>query len=240
MDMSIIIPAYNEAGNLEALVSEVARTTAMLPVCEIIVVDDCSNDGSQGILAALQKEFPQLRLLQHAQRGGQSAALWTGALRARGELIVTLDGDGQNDPADIAALFNVYQERGGANGHTLVAGQRKRRHDSFVRRLSSRVANTARAAMLNDGVRDTGCSLKLFRRQDFVALPFFNHLHRFIPALMKARGAEILLIEVGHRPRLHGLSKYGLWDRLWVGIADLFGVRWLLSRLKPLTESTER
>jgi dolichol-phosphate mannosyltransferase len=141
---------------------------------------------------------------------------------------VTLDGDGQNDPADMAVLFRALAQ--GETGRAMVAGQRLKRRDTLVRRVSSRIANTVRALFLHDNVRDTGCSLKLFRRQDFLDLPFFNHIHRFIPALMKASGVAVVLVDVGHRPRQGGQSKYGVWDRLWVGFHDLIGVRWLLKR----------
>jgi dolichol-phosphate mannosyltransferase len=239
MDITIVIPAYNEADNLEILIREVTEATARLPMREILIVDDASNDATPDVLKALHEKFPLLRVLRHTKRSGQSTALWTGVRHARGELIVTMDGDGQNDPADVPQLHALYAERAGLNPRVLVAGQRRKRHDNLIRILSSRIANKARAAVLQDGVRDTGCSLKLFRKDDFLAIPFFNHLHRFIPAMMKAHGVEIVLIDVGHRPRLRGVSKYGFWDRLWVGIADIFGVRWLISRLKPVTGVVE-
>ncbi len=235
MNLSIVVPAFNEAENLESLVREIAKATAALPVAEIMIVDDCSDDDTAALLAKLKKEIPLLRYIRHVERSGQSTALWNGIARAKGILVVTLDGDGQNDPADIPLLFDQYKKQAGTDGRVLVAGQRRKRHDNLVRRLSSRGANFIRSSILRDGVRDTGCSLKLFRRDDFTALPFFNHLHRFIPALMKARGVQIVLVDVSHRPRLRGVSKYGFWDRLWVGIADLIGVRWLLFRLKPPT-----
>jgi dolichol-phosphate mannosyltransferase len=239
MEISIVIPAYNEAESLPLLIKETSDAVARLPVREILVVDDSSNDNTQTVLNGLAREYPLLRVLRHTRRSGQSTALWTGVRRARGDLIVTMDGDGQNDPADIAQLFAQYENHANNNPRTLVAGQRRKRHDNTVRRLSSRVANGVRSAVLRDGVRDTGCSLKLFRKNDFLDIPFFNHLHRFIPAMMKAQGAQIVLVDVGHRPRMRGVSKYGMWDRLWVGIADLFGVRWLTTRLKPATDVIE-
>lgn len=239
MGISVVIPVYNEADCIVPLVREIETAAKDWPLEEIVVVDDGSGDNTPAALNALKKTSPSLRVLTHKQRSGQSTALRTGITHARGELVVTLDGDGQNDPADIVKLYKAYQENATRNPRLLVAGQRAKRHDNLLRRLSSRVANKVRAFMLDDGVRDTGCSLKLFRRTDFVNLPFFNHIHRFIPALMKASGALIVLIDVSHRPRLRGVSKYGLWNRLWVGVADLFGVRWLLSRTKPLTEVTE-
>jgi dolichol-phosphate mannosyltransferase len=239
MEISIVIPAYNEVESLPPLVKETSDAVARLPVREILVVDDASTDGTRETLAELCKTYPLLRVLRHTRRSGQSTALWTGVRFARGELIVTMDGDGQNDPADIGLLYVEYMKYAEAKPQTLVAGQRRVRHDDNIRRLSSRVANTVRAFILQDGVRDTGCSLKLFRKADFLVIPFFNHLHRFIPAMLKAHGAHIVLVDVNHRPRLRGVSKYGLWDRLWVGIADLFGVRWLTARLKPETEVIE-
>jgi dolichol-phosphate mannosyltransferase len=239
MEISIVIPAYNEADSLPILIREITDAVTRLPVREILVIDDASSDNSREVLADLRKNFPLLRTLRHTRRSGQSTALWTGVRFARGELIVTMDGDGQNDPSDIPLLFTEYSRYTESAPQTLVAGQRRKRHDDAIRRLSSRIANGARAAVLQDGVKDTGCSLKLFRKNDFLAMPFFNHIHRFIPAMMKAHGAHIVLVDVGHRPRLRGVSKYGLWDRLWVGIADIFGVRWLTSRLKPGTEIVE-
>jgi dolichol-phosphate mannosyltransferase len=150
-----------------------------------------------------------------------------------------MDGDGQNDPADIAALYVIYQQHETTTPRTLVAGQRLKRRDNVLRILSSRIANAVRGAVLHDGVRDTGCGLKLFRRDDFLELPFFDHLHRFIPALMRAKGVNIVLVDVAHRPRLLGQSKYGVWNRVWVGMADIFGVRWIIKRMKAPTGAYE-
>jgi dolichol-phosphate mannosyltransferase len=184
-------------------------------------------------LAALKPSVPHLRVLHHAVRSGQSTGIRTGVQQATGALIVTMDGDGQNDPADIAALYAIYRQHETSAPRTLVAGQRLKRQDNLVRILSSRIANGVRGAVLKDGVRDTGCGLKLFRRDDFLELPFFNHLHRYIPALMRAKGVNVVLVDVAHRPRTLGTSKYGVWNRVWVGIADMFGVRWIIGRLKP-------
>ncbi len=233
MTISIVIPAYNEAESIVPLVTEIAQATKSLPVKEIIVVDDGSTDTMVAALTALKLSVPQLRVLHHLARSGQSTAIRTGVQQATSPLIVTMDGDGQNDPADVAALYVIYQQHETANPRTLVAGQRLKRQDNLLRVFSSRVANGVRAAILNDGVRDTGCGLKLFRRDDFLELPFFNHLHRFIPVLMRAKGVNIVLVDVSHRPRTLGQSKYGVWNRVWVGIADMFGVRWIVGRLKP-------
>lgn len=239
MEISVIIPAYNEAENLEILINEVVTASAGLPLREIVVVDDASDDATWEVLRSLQRKFPSVRPLRHKQRSGQSTALRTGAQAARGMLLVTMDGDGQNDPADLPRLYKQYIASAMQNPRLLVAGQRAKRQDNLLRRFSSRGANKIRSALLKDGVRDTGCSLKLFRREDFLAIPFFDHLHRFIPAMMKMQGVEIVLVDVGHRPRLRGVSKYGFWDRLWVGIADLFGVRWLMARHKAPVEVIE-
>lgn len=240
MQVSIVIPALNEEDAIVPLLQEIAAATRGLPVSEIIVVDDGSTDRTAEVVVALKSSVPGLRLIRHKKRQGQSTAMLTGISRATGDVIVTLDGDGQNDPRDIGALIRAYQAAAAEDPRVLVAGQRKKRNDNTVRILSSRIANGARRAMLDDGVRDTGCSLKLFRREDFLELPFFNHIHRFIPAMMKAFGVRVVLMDVSHRPRERGVSKYGVWDRLWVGIADLFGVRWLIARHKRRAEAEER
>lgn len=237
MNISIVIPAFNEADSIVPLVTEIMETTGGLPVSEIIVVDDGSDDNMVAALKAM--DSPQLRVITHLTRSGQSTAIRTGVQKANGTLIVTLDGDGQNNPADIPALYKMYQDNAIRNPRTLVAGQRLKRQDDAIRLLSSRIANKIRAAILDDGVRDTGCGLKLFRRDDFLELPFFNHLHRFIPVLMKAKGVDIVLVDVSHRARTRGQSKYGVWNRLWVGIVDLFGVRWIVTRTKPPVEVKE-
>ena len=229
LTIAVVIPAFNEAESIVPLVTEIQAATRALPVTEIIVVDDGSDDGMRAALENHKASCPQLRVIRHLTRSGQSTGIRTGIQKATATLIVTMDGDGQNDPADIPAMFARYIN---AAPRTLVAGQRLKRQDNALRILSSRVANKVRAAILSDGVRDTGCGLKLFRREDFLELPFFNHIHRFIPVLMKAKGVEIVLVDVAHRARMKGQSKYGVWNRLWVGIADLFGVRWLVSRLK--------
>lgn len=241
MAVSVVIPVYNEMDCIGPLVEEIVGASGQFPLEEIVVVDDCSDDDTPRVLRDLKSKHSKLRVVRHNQRSGQSTGLWTGISAAKGELIVTLDGDGQNNPADIPQLYAEYLRAAAAGTrHILVAGQREKRNDNLIRILSSRGANKVRAFMLKDGVRDTGCSLKLFLRDDFTGLPFFNHLHRFIPAMMLARGVKIVLVDVSHRPRTRGVSKYGFWDRLWVGIADLFGVRWLVSRTKPAVKVTEQ
>jgi dolichol-phosphate mannosyltransferase len=237
--LSIVVPVFNEAESIGPLLREISVVANALPVEDVVIVDDGSSDQTAAAVIGMKSEVPGLRLVRHLSRRGQSMAIRTGISRARGDLIVTLDGDGQNNPADIPLLLEAYQRGATANPRLLVAGQRAKRHDNTVRKLSSRVANAVRSSILDDGVRDTGCSLKLFRREDFIALPFFNHIHRFIPALMKATGVEVILVDVSHRPRERGTSKYGLWDRLWVGIHDLIGVRWLIGRTLPRVDIEE-
>lgn len=240
MRLSIVVPVLNEAESIGPLLREISAVAASLPVEDVIIVDDGSTDQTARTVLDLKGQVPGLRLVRHLARRGQSTAIHTGISRARGDLIVTLDGDGQNNPADIPLLLEAYRQKTATGGpRVLVAGQRTKRQDTTVRRWSSRIANTVRAAILDDGVSDTGCSLKLFRREDFLALPFFNHIHRFIPALMKATGVEVILVGVSHRPRERGTSKYGLWDRLWVGIYDLMGVSWLIRRTPPRVDIEE-
>jgi dolichol-phosphate mannosyltransferase len=238
--ITIVVPVHNEADNIFPLMEKITEAAKTAPITEVIYVDDGSTDATPEKLSEAAAKHKMLRVLRHSVKSGQSAGLWTGISHARNGLIVTLDGDGQNDPADIALLYDAYQhafiERA---GRIMVAGQREKRHDSRVRRMSSRIANKVRSRMLSDGVRDTGCSLKLFTRDDFLMLPRMNHLHRFLPALMMREGVRVVLRDVSHSPRLHGASKYGTWDRLWVGIADLFGVRWLQSRAFCVTEISE-
>lgn len=227
---TVVIPAFNEEDCIGPLLREIVSAAEGLPVREIIVVDDGSSDKTAMRAMATGTAPLTLRIIRHGKRQGQSRALLTGIRAAAHDLIVTLDGDGQNDPADMTTLFRAFAERQGEATHVMVAGQRLKRRDTLVRRVSSRLANSVRAFLLHDNVRDTGCSLKLFRRQDFLDLPFFDHIHRYIPALMKASGVTVVLVDVDHRPRRGGRSKYGVWDRLWVGCHDLIGVRWLLKR----------
>jgi dolichol-phosphate mannosyltransferase len=231
MYATVVLPAFNEEDCIGGLLREIRAQLDHTPVREIVLVDDGSTDATAArAIAAWKGVNSSLRIVRHARRLGQSRALLTGVRAASHDLIVTLDADGQNDPADFGKLFAAYAARQARFPRLMIAGQRRRRQDSLLRRLSSRIANGVRAAILADNVRDTGCSLKLFRRDDFLALPFFDHIHRFIPAMMKATGVAIALVEVGHRPRQAGRSKYGLFDRLWVGIHDLIGVHWLIKR----------
>jgi dolichol-phosphate mannosyltransferase len=195
---------------------------------EIIYVNDGSTDATLSTLKQLQKKYKQLRVISHQQSCGQSTAVRTGVKFARYDWVATLDGDGQNNPADIPKLIDAVSE-----GVELVGGNRRlSRRDTFIKRISSVIANTVRSAMLRDDTPDTGCGLKLFQREAFLDLPYFDHMHRFLPALIKRRGGKIVSVHVQHRNREHGKSNYGTIDRLIVGIVDLFGVAWLQRRAK--------
>lgn len=228
--LSIVVPVHNEADNVRPLIEEIDAAVAGLGPCEILFVDDGSSDDTLARLIALKPEFPYLRVIQHRQCCGQSTALRTGIVAANGSVIATLDGDGQNDPANIPALFDAWQALRQTAGWALIAGYRRHRKDTGWRRFSSRFANGIRAALLKDATPDTGCGLKLFDRDLFLAMPYFDHMHRFLPALAQRAGARVQSVEVNHRPRLRGQSKYGTWHRLWVGIWDLLGVMWLQRR----------
>jgi len=229
MDLSVVIPARNEAPNVAPLVAEIRAALDGRTDYEIVYVDDGSGDGTADAIRALMQAFPRLRLLRHARSFGQSAAVHTGIAAARGTWIATLDADGQNDPADIPRLWEIALESQAAES-VLVAGFRQKRRDSALRRVSSRLANRVRAAMLEDRTPDTGCGLKLMRRELYLALPFFDHNHRFLPALVLRQGGSVRSVAVNHRPRQRGVSNYGVLDRLWIGIVDLFGVMWLQRR----------
>jgi len=233
-ELSIVVPVHDERENVRPLLQEIAAALEEHVRFEVIVVDDASSDGTAAELASI--DAPELRVLRHRWRAGQSAAIVSGVRAARGPLVATLDGDRQNDPADIVHLLDVMRTRGGAD--VLVAGRRTGRQDSWNRRAQSQVANTVRRMLLRDRTQDTGCSLKLFPRQLFLELPSFDHMHRFLPALVLAAGGRVESVDVSHRPRVWGRTKYGLFDRLWIGIVDLWGVRWLQRRvLRPEIES---
>jgi dolichol-phosphate mannosyltransferase len=229
MDLSVVIPVKNEAGNIAPLVGEIEAALARLASYEILVVDDGSDDAGAAEITALQGTRPHLRLLRHTRSCGQSAALRSGIKAARGRWIATLDGDGQNDPADIPLLWRIAGECP-AEPPLLVAGQRARRRDSWSKRQASRLANAVRRRLLHDDTADTGCGLKLFPRDLFLDLPYFDHMHRFLPALVLRAGGAVRSVPVNHRPRRRGVSKYGNFDRLLVGIVDLAGVLWLIRR----------
>ena len=230
MDLSVVIPVRNEAGNIAPLVAEIVGALDGHACYEIIYVDDGSDDSTVGEIRRLQASVPQLRLLRHLKSCGQSAAIRSAVKAARGRWIATLDGDGQNDPADIPALWQLALESP-AVPPLLIAGYRARRRDSWSKRQASRIANAVRRRLLHDDTPDTGCGLKLIPRALFLDLPYFDHMHRFLPALVLREGGVVRSVPVNHRPRQRGISKYGVFDRLGVGIADLAGVLWLRRRL---------
>lgn len=240
MRISVVIPVCNEADNVEPLAREIQAALADCLPFEIIFVDDGSTDNTvAAVRLARAAGIPEIRLLRHSYRCGQSAAIHTGVRAARADWIVTLDGDGQNDPADIPVL--IAAQKAGGEDLRLVMGNRKAtRQDSWLRRVSSSVANGVRGWMLSDGTPDTGCGIKFMHRATFLELPSFNHMHRFLPALFQRAGAQVISVPVRHRSRAHGTSKYGLHNRLWVGIVDLFGVRWLIRRNPPRVRISEQ
>ncbi|HEV7410480.1 MAG TPA: glycosyltransferase family 2 protein [Bradyrhizobium sp.] len=237
VDVSIVVPVRNEAGNVAPLIAEIAAALDGRWRYEIIYVNDGSTDSTPAHLAEIMKQRANLRRIDHAISSGQSAAVRTGVRAARGAIVATLDGDGQNNPAFLPDLIAAIQEGGGRIG--LAAGQRIGRKDTGFKKIQSRVANGVRNAILRDGTRDTGCGLKAFRRDVFLVMPYFDGLHRFLPALVRREGYDIAYVDVIDRPRHSGVSNYGFFDRLWIGIMDLVGVWWLIRRKKPTPVATE-
>ena len=235
--VSIVVPVRNEADNVGPLAEEIVAALKSRGSYEIIFVNDGSTDATAERLSALKAAYPNVRQLRHASSCGQSAAVRTGVRAARGTIVATLDGDGQNDPAFLPALIAALEAGGERTG--LVAGQRVGRKDTRFKKLQSRIANAVRNGVLKDGTRDTGCGLKAFRRDAFLALPYFDGLHRFLPALMRREGYDIAYVDVKDRQRRSGVSNYGLFDRLWVGIMDLAGVWWLIRRKRGNPVVTE-
>ena len=234
--LAVVVPVFNERDNIPPLLAEIAAALRGNVDYEVIYVDDDSSDDSLAVLQAEKSRHPELRIIHHVTRSGQSTAVWNGVRAAASPWIATLDGDGQNDPADIPKLLAA---RGTAKPQVrLFAGWRTTRRDSFNKRISAKIANGVRSRMLQDDTPDTGCGLKLFEREVFLRLPYFDHMHRYLPALVKRAGFESVSVPVGHRPRTMGTSKYGMLDRLWVGLADLRGVAWLMRRGK-VTDTRE-
>jgi dolichol-phosphate mannosyltransferase len=234
--VSIVVPVRNEADNIAPLIEEITAALDGRWDYEIIYVNDGSTDATGDRLAALMQQRSNLRQLRHAKSGGQSAAVRSGVRAARGAIVATLDGDGQNNPAFLPDLIAAI-EQGARVG--LAAGQRVGRKDTGFKKLQSRIANGVRNAILKDGTRDTGCGLKAFRREVFLMMPYFDGLHRFLPALVRREGFDIAYVDVIDRPRRSGVSNYGFFDRLWIGIMDLAGVWWLIRHKKPTPDVTE-
>jgi dolichol-phosphate mannosyltransferase len=233
VDLTVVIPVHNEAGGIASLLDELYALPGELARCPVIVVDDASSDDTAAVLQDCLHEHALLRVLRHRQRYGQSAAIATGVHAANTLWIATLDGDGQNDPRDIPRLYQAMDSA--SDTVWLVNGNRKQRRDNWRKRLASRIANAVRARILGDAAPDSGCGLKVFSRATFLALPQFDHMHRFLPALVYRQGGEVMSIDVNHRARRSGKSKYGIRNRLGVGIMDLLGVRWLQHRkLQPV------
>jgi dolichol-phosphate mannosyltransferase len=230
-ELSVVVPVCNEAENVGSLAREIATALAGRPF-EILFVDDGSTDATAAAVLAARVTIPEIRLLRHSFRSGQSAAVTTGVRLARADWVGTLDGDGQNDPGDLPKLFaaRLIPENAAVS---LFQGHRITRKDTGFRRLQSRIANGVRSSMLGDGTPDTGCGIKVMSRAVYMELPKFDHMHRFLPALFQRAGARVISVPVNHRPRARGTSKYGMLDRLWVGIVDIFGVMWLRRRHKP-------
>jgi dolichol-phosphate mannosyltransferase len=234
--VSIVVPVRNEADNIAPLVDEIAATLEKNLAFELIYVNDGSTDRTEAELTRLMASRPWLRQIRHETSCGQSAAVSSGVIHARAGVVVTLDGDGQNDPAFIPALLEAMTKTPHIG---LVAGQRVGRQATGFKKLQSRVANAVRSVVLRDGTRDTGCGLKAFRRDLFLRLPYFDGLHRFLPALVRREGYAIGYVDVVDRPRHAGTSNYGMWDRLWIGILDLIGVWWLIRRRRHVPQVSE-
>lgn len=234
--LSVVIPCKNEAENIPELIAEIAAALDGYAF-EIIVVDDGSDDGTDSVLKGMMHDHGWLRAVRHPQSCGQSAAVRTGLLAARGDVVITIDGDGQNDPAFMPALVQKLDAAGA--GTALVAGQRLKRTDSGAKRIASRLANKLRGAILQDGTRDSGCGLKAVRRDVFLLFPYFDGWHRYLPALAIREGYAVGHVDVVDRSRRHGASKYGILDRALVGALDLFGVWWLRRRRKRVPRPVE-
>ncbi|WP_349556249.1 glycosyltransferase family 2 protein [Marinobacter sp. NFXS9] len=231
MKISVVIPAKDESENIDPLVAEIHRAVDGVVPFQVIVVDDGSTDGTGDVaLKTGERLGCEVKCVRHLHSVGQSTAVLTGVRHADGEWIVTMDGDGQNDPADIPAMIECAKTM--KNDIFCIAGYRKARKDTAWKRFQSKLANRVRDALLHDGCPDTGCGLKLFPRSTFLSLPYFDHMHRFLPALIRSQGGDIEVVVVSHRDRQRGQSKYSAWNRVWVGIVDLFGVMWLQRRAK--------
>ncbi len=231
VDFSVVVPVCNEAENVEPLAREIDAALNNRSY-EMIFVDDGSTDETAAILKKLKSSLPALRVLSHSFRSGQSAAVASGVRAARAPWVATLDGDGQNDPADIPKLIATRDAPEGRGVQLFMGNRKASRKDTAFRKLQSSVANGVRSSLLGDGTPDTGCGIKLFSREVFMDLPRFDHMHRFLPALFQRQGARVVSVPVSHRSRTRGTSKYGMLNRLWVGVVDIGGVMWLRRRYK--------
>jgi len=231
VEISVVVPVCNEAENVEPLAREIDAALAGRSY-EMIFIDDGSTDETAANLLKLKSALPALRVLRHSFRSGQSAAVASGVRAARAPWVATLDGDGQNDPADIPKLIAARDSSEGRGVQLFMGNRSASRKDTAYRRLQSRIANGVRSGLLGDGTPDTGCGIKLFSRDVFMDLPRFDHMHRFLPALFQRHGARVISVPVSHRQRTRGTSKYGMLNRLWVGIIDIVGVMWLRRRYK--------
>jgi dolichol-phosphate mannosyltransferase len=238
---SVVVTVFNEEGNIAPVLAELYPAMERLGApFEIVYCDDSSTDGTSARLAEAQARYPRLRVVRHRDNHGKSVALWSAVEAARGDWLVMLDGDGQNDPADIEPLIAARDDAAARGGIAMVAGTRRWRQDSWSKRISSRIANRVRGAILKDHTPDTGCGLKLCRRDAYQRLPRFDHNHRFLPALIQRDGGRVIFVAVTDRPRLSGQSKYGLGNRLWTGLLDLVGVWWLMRRARNPVIEEER
>jgi len=231
IEVSVIVPVFNEAGNIGLLAKEIASSLQDKDF-ELIVVNDFSTDGTLAELKDLRVEIPQLRILSHEKNAGQSRAIRTGAMHAKGKILCMLDGDGQNVPSDLPNLLAHLQRKDAPKQLVMVGGVRQKRQDTFSKRLGSKLANAIRGAILADGTEDTGCGIKAIDRNTYLSLPFFDHQHRYIPALVQRDGLLVEFLPVQHRSRNSGTSKYSNFGRLLVAFRDLLGMKWLQARAK--------
>lgn len=237
-EISVVVPVKDEAENVASLIEEI-RAALKGRSYEMVFVDDASKDATVKVLLDLRRNIPELRVVRHPENCGQSSAIRTGVLKAHGETIAVLDGDGQNPPGEIPKLLERYEAPGRNAKLGLVMGQRRKREDNIAKRWASRFANKVRGSLLKDRTRDTGCGLKVFSREAFLRLPYFHGMHRFMPALMLREGYEIDFVDVSHRPRERGKSKYGVIDRALQATPDLLGVLWLRSRTRLPSDRIE-
>ena len=229
LEFSVVVPMHNESGNAASLVGEIAAALEGRSY-EMIMVDDASTDDTRAVLAALKAEFPALRVLSHRKNAGQSRAIRSGVRAARGRIVGTLDGDGQNDPADLPDLYRSLTRADAPEKLAMVMGRRASRKDTAWKRFGSRFPNSIRKRMLRDDCDDSGCGIKVVKRDVFLSLPYFDHMHRYMPALIKADGFDVEFMDVNHRERGAGQSKYTNFGRLWAALSDLRGVTWLIRR----------